>query len=604
MGILESLGMKNLLEATEGRKSAQNTKVPDVMARLRGAPKQDPLNESFYMEAGALVGDDSHFGGFIGDSFYDTGGVFGRSYNHPGTHELEKSYILQQRSASLLPEVAIGIEEIMKDLYDKSDPMTLNINLLSSYEDKDKEKLIKEAHLAFEDFKRKPFTIIGNNQTPSVLMFFNLLKQAYIDGHLCIYAVKVPVKISNETAETAENKTRMNEDHLINTGRNKSRGTPSWYQAERSMVHGFKSTPIREPKINEDYFDLRNMKAKDLDILLEFASKKDGKSAFAEKLIFIPLDPTRLSYDTGTPKYDLSIGKVIELNESMIIQADFGLFDGASARYGFLQYAFKYANQLQSLQDMLVPMRFRRSVARRIFNVDVGNLPQSRASAFMAETQRKFKYKKSYDSRSGKIKTGEGETVGIVEDYWFANRAGSKGTSVEMLDEAGNFADSLEDITYFNKKLYQSMFIPLRRIFESDSEYDYTANSIEIDEMRFNSFLDRMRFVFNAVLDKMFKIYLEDIEMDEEIIDGTSVTLRYDNWFERNKKFESFEKALSLFDSAKENMGKIYSAETLMKTVFNMNPADVQNEINKIKSEVEPDSIFFPLYNAIAADQE
>ena len=635
MGLLESLGIKNQLK-----------ELDEEAISLKEDSKT--LNESFAMSATGALGFNGPQtlnqgvpqGNFIGDSFYDTGGLFGRAYNNPGMQEVEKGYIVQQRAISVLPEIAIGIEEIMKDLYNKEDPLLLDIDLPDGYEVK-YEGDIKEVYSNFNIFKKKPFTVVGNNQTPTLILMFNLLKQTYVDGHLCVYACKVPVEPKNPIEDKLQDISKAYDatygaqtlnPYASATPQDLYRGQGKlpWYSQQQSMVHGF-MLESEEPEEYEDPFarfrtgpgktyDLKTLRPEDLDDLLEAATntkkvkkvKKEvaleankGKEEIEsnEQLIFIPLDPTRISYQNGIPTYDLIKGTLVPLNEAMLITADFGLFDTIGARYGFLQYAFKYANQLQSLQDMLVPMRFRRSVARRIFNVDIGNLPQARATEYMMDTQRKFKYKKTYDTKNGKIRMEDSEQVGIVEDYWFANRAGGKGTTVEMLDEAGNFADSLEDIAYFNKKLYQSMFIPLRRVFESDSEYDYTANSIEVDEMRFNAFLDRMRFVFNSVFTKMFKIYLEQVtDYDEELIEACVVRLNYNNTFEQNQRFDRLEKALVLFSDAKEYLGKIYSAETLLKTVFDMNADDVQSEVNKIKAELDSGSIYYPFFIAMTSE--
>lgn len=548
-------------------------------------------------------------GNFIGDSFYDTGGVFGRHYNNAGLLEVERGYIMQQRSISIYPEVAIGIEEIMRDLFDKQGPLTLVSNIPSENSED-----TKKVYEHFDDFVRKPFSVIGNPNTPQSLIMFNLLKQVYVDGHMVVLAAEIDEDgVTNfgdwkPTYGFNPPKSKMPYNSFLSESLDLS----------ESLVHGY--------GINNRTINLNNMSRDDMDWLLEqqdvkllekkpqnAKDTKDSKNIEGEtiigeepkkRLIFMPLDPTRLTMKGSKAFYDVRRGHQIQLDNTKLIQADFGLFDVMGARHGFLQYAFKYANQLQTLQDMLVPMRFRRSIARRIFNVDVGNLPQGRATEFMKDVQRKFKYKKSYDVKNGKITSKDDEQVGIVEDYWFANRSGTKGTTVEMMDEAGNFADSLEDISYFNKKLYQSMFIPLRRVFESEADYDYTSNTIEVDELRFHSFLNRVRFVYNSVFTRMFQMYLTNVGYDKEIAENVEVEIRYDNYFWDNKERERFESALGMFEDAKRWMGKYYSAETMMRMVFGMTPEEVQGEYNKIKSEVEEGSIFNPLYQLQAAEAE
>lgn len=500
-------------------------------------------------------------GNFIGDSFYDTGGVFGNGYRNPGILEIERGYILHQRSVSMYPEVAIGIEEIMKDLYDKQDPMRLKIPTGFS-DTKDGEELLKH----FKDFSRKPFTLVTKSKTPNDMVFFNLIRQAYIDGFLVILA-----------SESKETKKKLPGSHL-------------------SMVHGYDMTPMNESSKSSEYSE------SDIELLQLLEASKTKKSPKESKIQFTPLDPAKIILRGNQFFYEMNRTNQIYIPEDRLILVDFGLFDSLGARHGFIQYAFKYANQLQSLQDMLVPMRFRRSVARRVFNVDVGHLPHKRSAEYMEELRRKFKYRKSYNIGSGRIQSDDKESVGIVEDYWFSSRAGSKGTSVDVIDEAGNFADNLEDIKYFNKKLYQSMFIPLRRVFESEATYDYTDNSIEMDELRFRSFLDRLRVVYDSALTEMFKLYLisKGIEIPEDI----SVNLNFDDSYNQNKKIEIFEKSISLWQDAKELMGTMYSAETLINLVFDDSITDAISEGEKIKAELEEDSAFFRFHMAKSNDSE
>ena len=553
-------------------------------------------NPSFGL-GGAIGGE----GNFIGDSFWDVGGVFTRAYGNPGLQEVEKSYIMHQRAISLYPEVAIGIEEIMRDLFLKDDPLVLE----AEGEDDKQFEMVNEI---FNEFKKKPFVVINGIKTPDALITFNFLKQAYIDGRMCVLSLAIDAnKFVGKEKANAKNMHGMS-GTLLN----------------ESMVHWKSKTAFINPdRITE----------KDVEYLIESANDfyeplsvtKDGtKTRFDKKTgkairdpkglsdeessenqdnsnkirVFIPIDPLKVVEQDGVTYYQAGRSNKMELKPEQVIQSDFGLFDVTGARHGFLLYAFKYANQLQALQDMLIPMRFRRSVARRVFNVDISNLPQNRALAYMQDLQTKFKYKKRYDATSGKIVSTNNEPTGIVEDYWFANRSGSKGTTVETIDEAGNFQDSLDDIMYFNKKLYQSMFIPLRRIFESEASYDYTANSIEVDELRFVNFLDRVRFVYSNVFTEMFRQILRDKQVPEEYINDTYISLNYEAWYEKAKVKEDFEKALDLYETAKPLIGKLFSAETVINRVFDMSASDVQDEFDKIKQEIDEGNTYYPIYQA------
>lgn len=553
-------------------------------------------NPSFGL-GGAIGGE----GNFIGDSFWDVGGVFTRAYGNPGLQEVEKSYIMHQRAISLYPEVAIGIEEIMRDLFLKDDPLVLET-------EGEGDKNFEIVNEIFNEFKKKPFVVINGIKTPDALITFNFLKQAYIDGRMCVLSLAIDAsKFVGKEKANAKNMHGMS-GTLLN----------------ESMVHWKSKTAFINPDCITE---------KDVEYLIESANDfyeplsvtKDGtKTRFDKKTgkairdpkglsdeessenqdnsnkirVFIPIDPLKVVEQDGVTYYQAGRSNKMELKPEQVIQSDFGLFDVTGARHGFLLYAFKYANQLQALQDMLIPMRFRRSVARRVFNVDISNLPQNRALAYMQDLQTRFKYKKRYDATSGKIVSTNNEPTGIVEDYWFANRSGSKGTTVETIDEAGNFQDSLDDIMYFNKKLYQSMFIPLRRIFESEASYDYTANSIEVDELRFVNFLDRVRFVYSNVFTEMFRQILRDKQIPEDYINDTYISLNYEAWYEKAKVKEDFEKALDLYETAKPLIGKLFSAETVIDRVFDMSASDVQDEFDKIKQEIDEGNTYYPVYQA------
>lgn len=511
------------------------------------------------------------FGNFVSDGFFDTGGIFSTFKTNPTLFELERSYIFNQRVVSMYPEVAIGIDEIMRDLYNKDQP----VELFGASED---------AFNAFEEFKKTLFTPLQNLHqnsglsTPQQLIVFNVLKQAYIDGQMCLAVLKLKKDSSLKPSES--NLSEMLNESKALEAKEKSSG-----KSEESTVVFIPLDPTRLTVENAQMFD--------------FSQEKQIRWRYALSMQGDVIGGSAGHVNSLKRGLTSNVGEVF-FTDDQIIRADFGLFDKIGARHGFLFFCFKYANQLQALQDMLIPMRFRRSVARRVFNVDIAGIPQARATAYIEELRRKFKYKKHYDVNSGRIVSSQNEPVGIVEDYWFANRSGSKGTTVETIDEGGNFQDSLDDIQYFNKKLYQSMFLPLRRVFESEAEYDYTSSSIESDELRFQSFLTRIRSVFNAVLTQMFKEFAkcQNVEINENI----SVRLKFDDWLNETKEREQFESALGFWDDVKPYVGKLISAETALRKVFNMSPDDFKQEIEKIKVEMDEGNPMKLVHLAIGAD--
>jgi hypothetical protein len=199
------------------------------------------------------------------------------------------------------------------------------------------------------------------------------------------------------------------------------------------------------------------------------------------------IDPCMFSYDVKTNTYKYSENRnsyysqedtAFSYSPEEIIIEDFGLYaDGLNLSY--LEYSIKPANVLRTLEDLLVPMRFSRSISRRVFNVDVGDLPTKRAEEVMQDYQNKFRYKNFYNTETGEVSKMQ-HITSMVEDYWFSNRSGGRGTTVDTIDETGNLGE-LKDIMYFYKKLYKSMKIPLSRISMDDEANNEVKSYTETD---------------------------------------------------------------------------------------------------------------------------
>ena len=194
-----------------------------------------------------------------------------------------------------------------------------------------------------------------------------------------------------------------------------------------------------------------------------------------------------------------------EYSPEEIVREDFGLHDD-KLNLGYLEYATKPANLLRTLEDLLVPLRFSRSISRRVFNVDIGDLPTKRGKEVMDEHQTKFKYKKFYNNETGEV-SNQQHITSMVEDYWFSNRSGGKGTTVDVLDESGNLGE-LGDILYFSKKLYASMNVPSNRINmdpDRDQEFDYDTTRVTKEDLKFFMFISRLRQVYSSLFKEILK---------------------------------------------------------------------------------------------------
>lgn len=313
------------------------------------------------------------------------------------------------------------------------------------------------------------------------------------------------------------------------------------------------------------------------------------------------LDPKDNCYKyegNSNTKFD----KKVTYSQEEIVRVDFGLHDG-DVTLSYLEQVIKVSNMLQALEDMLIPLRFSRSISRRVFNVDIGDLPPKRGQQVMNEYQRRFKYKKFYNTETGEISNNQ-HITSMVEDYWFQNRSGGKGTTVDVLDESGNLGE-ISDILYFNKKLYKAMGIPQSRQNSLSSDYnqvlDLGSNSFSQEDVQFYLFISRLRKVYS----EMFK----EILRREVIATGVMTLKEYNQnsqdirvvftselMFLDKIKMHLFNEKINAFRDQMEYQGKIFSQKTQIKNIFNLTEEEIIQEMEEIKKE-EKDPLFSHLYD-------
>ena len=273
-----------------------------------------------------------------------------------------------------------------------------------------------------------------------------------------------------------------------------------------------------------------------------------------------------------------------------IVREDFGLYDG-KVNLGYLEHAIKPANMLNTLEDLLIPLRFSRSISRRVFNVDIAELPNKRGKEVMEEHQRKFKYKKFYNNKTGEV-SNQQHITSMVEDYWFANRNGGRGTTVDVLDETGNLGE-MNDILYFARKLYKSLKIPNSRISldsDSDHDFDYESTRVSKDDMKFFMFISRVRQVYSSAFKEILKrevvatgvMTVDEWDDKEELI---AIKFANDNTFIEKMKLDTFMSKLDIYSSAKEHAGSLLSYEKIMKDVFKFTDEEIEQNLKDIQKE-------------------
>lgn len=314
------------------------------------------------------------------------------------------------------------------------------------------------------------------------------------------------------------------------------------------------------------YFDVKNNKWRYKDVL-------DGTD---NNILFSAFSDTKDRYDQ---EFDLE----------EIIRIDSGIYEGRVI-LSDLHQAVKVANNLQTLEEMLVPMRFSRSVSRRVFNVDVANMNSKKAEEYLRNIQTKFKYKKFYDLESGQI-SNQQHVASLTEDYWFPNRGGAKGTTVDTIDETGNLGET-GDLDYFRKKLYTALKVPLGRLgLDDKAEFDFTATNVSREELKFFNFISRKRIQFSEIFIQLLRRQLisKKIVTDQEFHD-----LKNDFkivWISMNKFYEKMQdeqltQAVAMFRDYEELATKGWiSKEFLYKKVLKLTQEEIEEMQKQIKSE-------------------
>ena len=282
-------------------------------------------------------------------------------------------------------------------------------------------------------------------------------------------------------------------------------------------------------------------------------------------------------------KYD----KNFDIEE--IIRIDSGIYEG-KVILSDLHPAVKVANNLQTLEEMLVPMRFSRSVSRRVFNVDVANMNSKKAEEYLKSIQAKFKYKKFYDLESGQI-SNQQHVASLTEDYWFPNRGGTKGTTVETIDETGNLGET-GDIDYFRKKLYSALKVPLGRLgIDDKADFDFTATTVSREELKFFNFICRKRQQFSELFIELLRRQLtsKKIVTDREFLDikhSLKVIWKSENKFYEKMRDDQLTQAVGLFRDYEELASKGWiSKEFLYKKVLKLNQQEIEELQKQIRKE-------------------
>ena len=266
-----------------------------------------------------------------------------------------------------------------------------------------------------------------------------------------------------------------------------------------------------------------------------------------------------------------------------------GLLDeGRKKVISYLHKAIKPVNQLRMMEDSLVIYRLARAPERRIFYIDVGNLPKGKAEEYIKNIMTRYRNKLVYDASTGEMKDDR-KHMSMLEDFWMPRREGGKGTEIATLPGGENLGQ-IEDIIYFQKRLYRSLNVPISRLEQEQSFSLSRGNEITRDEIKFQKFIDRLRRRFSKlfleILKKQLMIKGIITEQDwEEWKNDIIIDFLRDNNFTEQQETELLKERLAVLNDVNNYMGTYFSKEWVWKNVLKME----DDEIDTMKKQMEED---------------
>jgi hypothetical protein len=466
---------------------------------------------------------------------YISSGFYGQYLDIEGVYRTEFDLIKRYREMALHPEADGAIEDvvneaIVSDLYDS--PIEIELSNLNA---SDKLKsIIREEFKNIKDimdFDKKSHEIFRNWYVDGRLFYLKVIDQKKPEEGIQDLRYIDPLKIRHIRQEKKKNKATLGPD-LGSTDKDK----------------------FQSPEL-EEYF------------------------------VYTP----KPNYPTGT-----MVGgggtKGIKIAKDSITYCTSGLVDRNKGNVlSYLHKAIKSLNQLRMIEDSLVIYRLSRAPERRIFYIDVGNLPKVKAEQYLKEVMSRYRNKQVYNAQTGEIRDDR-KYMSMLEDFWLPRREGGRGTEISTLPGGQNLGE-LSDIEYFQKKLYRSLGVPESRI-ASDGGFNLGRSSeILRDELKFAKFVGRLRKRFANMFSDMLKtqLILKNIvtpEDWEEISEHIQYDFLYDNQFAELKESELMNERLGLLATIEPYIGKFYSNDYVRRRILRQTDAEIIEIDEKIEQEI------------------
>jgi hypothetical protein len=295
----------------------------------------------------------------------------------------------------------------------------------------------------------------------------------------------------------------------------------------------------------------------------------------------------------------------IKLSVDSVIYIPSGLFDqNSNLMFSYLHKAVKPVNQLKMLEDAVVIYRIARAPERRIFYIDVGNLPKVKAEQYVTDIMNKYKNKIVYDASTGEVRDDR-KYMSMLEDFWMPRREGGKGTEITTLP-GGQTLGQMEDVNYFQQKLYQSLNVPITRLLPQQNFSLGRSNEITRDELKFNKFVKRLRNRFGQLLVDLLRVQLiakNIVSADDwkELEKTISIDFVNDNNFVELRDAELWQGRFQMLNTVDPYVGKYFSPDWVKREILKL----TEEQIKEMDKEMESmDDKYLPAGQQAMMQQE
>ena len=472
-----------------------------------------------------------------GVDHYLTSGFFGSYVDIEGVYRTEYDLIKRYREMALHPEVDGAIEDIVNEaiVSDTNDsPVQIELSNLNA-SDGLKKKIREEFKHILEllDFDKKCHEIYRN---------------WYVDGRLYYHKV-IDVKNPQEGLQELRYIDALKMRFVRQAGKKKAEDT-------RYLPNG--ETDPRDtgfPDIQE-YF-VYNQSSNQTGIINSGNNQASNGVKFSKDSI---------TYCTSG---------LVDRNKNLTLS--------------YLHKAIKSLNQLRMIEDSLVIYRLSRAPERRIFYIDVGNLPKMKAEQYLRDVMMRYRNKLVYDSSTGEIRDDK-KHMSMLEDFWLPRREGGRGTEISTLPGRQNLGE-LSDIKYFQEKLYRSLNVPSSRIGGQEGFNLGRSSEILRDELKFTKFVGRLRKRFSNMFNDLLRtqLLLKNIVSPEDwgiMSEHIQYDFLYDNHFSELKDAELMTERLNIAATAEPYIGKYYSQDWVRRKILRQTDEEIIEQDKLIKKEI------------------